>query len=138
MSIKNDTGRAGGATDLENTSLKVDAYTANIKQKPEISQALIELLFEDIGDNTGAMISTLNAALAMRDAGDCVGMIYGLQAICVLDGREDLLSPAAPMVCLACSNKEYMAVDASPPPHHLRVVTGQQRIADRISEAKGW
>ena len=79
MSIQNETGRAGNAASLENTSLKVDAYPPNIKLKPEIAQARIELLFEDIGDNTGAMISALNAALAMRDAGDSVGMIYGLR-----------------------------------------------------------
>jgi|ERR1019366_2524023 hypothetical protein len=53
--------------------------TANIKLKPGAAQARIELLFDDIGDNTGAMISTLNAALAMRDAGDSVGLIYGLR-----------------------------------------------------------
>jgi hypothetical protein len=87
---------------------------------------------EDILESLGAK-NKWHCALCKKESRDAPAW-----AICVLDGREDLLSPASPMVCLACSNKEYMAVDASPPPHHLRVVTGQQRIADRISEAKGW
>jgi hypothetical protein len=62
-----------------NTSLGGATNTKNISRKIEVPQALIEHLFEDIGDNTGALISTLNAALAMRDAGDSVGLIYGLR-----------------------------------------------------------
>jgi hypothetical protein len=69
----------GESAGLKNTSLLGASNTKNISQKIEVPQAKIELLFEDIGDNTGAMISTLNAALAMRDAGDSVGLIYGLR-----------------------------------------------------------
>jgi hypothetical protein len=79
MPIQNDSPALDKSAGLENTSLLGASDTKNPRQKIEVPQARIELLFEDIGDNTGAMISMLNAALAMRDAGDSVGLIYGLR-----------------------------------------------------------
>jgi hypothetical protein len=79
MSDLLEEGPALGDSAGLNKALLVTSDKSDIKQKTEVPQALIELLFDDIGDNTGALISTLNAALAMRDAGDSVGLIYGLR-----------------------------------------------------------
>jgi hypothetical protein len=79
MPFQKDSPAIGEIAGPKNTTLIETFDKKNISQKPVAPQARIELLFEDIGDNTGAMISTLKAALAMRDAGDSVGLIYGLR-----------------------------------------------------------
>jgi hypothetical protein len=44
-----------------------------------IAQAKIGLVLDDVADNSGLMIGTLHCALAMRDAGDTVGLVYTLR-----------------------------------------------------------
>jgi hypothetical protein len=43
MSIHNETGCAGNAADLENTSSQVDAYNKNLRHKPVAPQALSDV-----------------------------------------------------------------------------------------------
>ena len=47
--------------------------------KADVTQARIELILDDVGDNIGALIATLNAAIAMRNAADNIGLIYSLR-----------------------------------------------------------
>jgi hypothetical protein len=47
--------------------------------KADVTQARIALILDDVGDNIGALIATLNAAIAMRNAADNVGLIYSLR-----------------------------------------------------------
>ena len=67
---------ASNAFSSEN-DIRADAPTCQ-PEKPA-SQAKIELLVDDIGDTVGCLIATLSAALAMRDAGDTVGLVYSLR-----------------------------------------------------------
>jgi hypothetical protein len=78
MLTQKNSGAPDRGAPLKTTNVNTN-NTSNFKQKSAVPQARIELLFEDIGDNTGAMISTLTAALAMRDAGNVPGFLYGLR-----------------------------------------------------------
>jgi hypothetical protein len=51
-----------------------DAETADISIAA--AEARVDLLLDDIGENAGAMIVSLNVLLAMRDTRDAMGMIY--------------------------------------------------------------
>jgi hypothetical protein len=45
----------------------------------DIAQAKIEMICDEIGWVVSPMISTLEAALAMREAGNIPGFVYGLR-----------------------------------------------------------
>jgi hypothetical protein len=69
---------AGGAGGLWN-AFPDGECSSNIAQKPEVTQAKIDLLSDEIGWIIGPMIATLEAALAMREAENIPGLIYGLR-----------------------------------------------------------
>jgi hypothetical protein len=45
----------------------------------QTTQTKIDLLSDEIGFNISPMIATLEAALAMREAGNVAGFVYGLR-----------------------------------------------------------
>jgi hypothetical protein len=49
-----------------------------INRKIDVTQALIDLLAGDIGDNIAALIAVFNAALAMRQAHNIDALIHSL------------------------------------------------------------
>jgi hypothetical protein len=53
--------------------------TSELAPTPAVTQAKIDLLSDEIGLNICPLISTLEAALAMREAGNVPGLIYGLR-----------------------------------------------------------
>jgi hypothetical protein len=100
MSSINDETPPLGAAGLGDDAFPGGNCTSKITPKAHVTQAKIELLFDDIGCNIGGFIATLNAAVAMRDAGDSVGVIYALRR-----GR-------AYWKAISLSAAELVAVDA--------------------------
>jgi hypothetical protein len=77
-----ETARAAPAiagNDPHKSSLLGGTDTQKITPNPKVSQARIELLCEEIDCLIGPMISTLEAALAMREAENIAGFVYGLR-----------------------------------------------------------
>ena len=70
---------AGGADGLGNTSLLGSIDGSKTTKSSYIAQAKIEMICEEIGWVVSPMISTLEAALAMREAGNIPGFVYGLR-----------------------------------------------------------
>ena len=70
---------AGGADGLGNTSLLGSIDGSKTTKSSYIAQAKIEMICEEIGWVVSPMISTLEAALAMRKAGNIPGFVYGLR-----------------------------------------------------------
>jgi hypothetical protein len=62
-----------------NNTSDLTADPAKLTQKPEVSQVKIEIICDEIGFNISPMIATLEAALAMREAGNVPGFLYGLR-----------------------------------------------------------
>jgi hypothetical protein len=68
-----------GADGLGNTSLLGGIDGSETTKSSDIAQAKIEMICDEIGWVVSPMISTLEAALAMRKAGNIPGFVYGLR-----------------------------------------------------------
>jgi hypothetical protein len=79
MSHQNQTRRAGGAAGLGDDAFPGRNGTSELAPTPAVTQAKIDLLFDEIGLSISPMIATLEAALAMREAGNITGFVYGLR-----------------------------------------------------------
>ena len=71
---------AGARTELGN-AFPGGNCNSETAPKTHIAQEKIEQIFDDIGPNINAMGAMLNAAVAMHEAGDPVGLIYALRRV---------------------------------------------------------
>jgi hypothetical protein len=90
MTHTNETRRAGDAAGLRNDAFPGGNCSSEITQKPDVAQVKIELLCEEIGCLIGPMQAMLDAAIAMRDAGNIPGLVYGLRTLRTITAANSL------------------------------------------------